>query len=1124
MGTASLRLLVVALACCLALGLPRQAAAAPCDKPVGRLVSIQGIVEVSPADRIDWRPARLDEPLCAGWTIRVGNRSRAEAALVDQPKFRIDQNSTLRLIEVPEQGTSMIDQLTGAVYYFSRRPRRLRIDTPFVNAAIEGTEFLVRVDAERTLITVFEGTVVAANEQGRLVVPNGESAVAAAGQPPKGYVLVRPRDAVQWALYYPPLLLLPGGRAAAGTGAQTPALADAAALAERGDFAAAFARFDAVPDAERDAEFHLFQAATLLAVGRAEDAEADIDRVLGLDAGNSRAYALRSVIAVTRNDTVRALADARHALDLDPRSAAARIALSYALQADFAITAARDALRQAVADEPDNALAWARLAELSLAAGERRDAAEAAARARDLAPELDLVQTVYGFAALGEIRTRAAKAAFNRAIATNSANPLPRFGLGLAKIRDGDVSAGRSDIEIAVALDPERSLLRSYLGKAYDEDRITSPAAYVEALVAQVTGGETSLAGQQYAIAKELDPADPTPWFYDALLKQSENRPVEALHDLQRSIALNDNRAPVRSRQLLVSDRAGRGASLARIYNDLGFERLGINEATQSLALDPSNPAAHRFLSDVYAGQPRREIARVSELLQAQLLQDININPIQPRLSATGLNIVNAGPFRFGLNEYTPLFERNQAQLNLSGEIGNHSTLAGEAVGSAVYDRFSLSAGHFDYNTDGFRRNNDLKHEVTNVFAQAALTPELNVQTELFRQRTENGDIALDFDPEDYSRSSRTRLDEDFARLGVRYSPSSVTDVLGSVIFSDTDERQVGARLTADGWQAETEVLTRGEIWNLTTGFASYQQNRDLRLDFLPDQPGLDVTQYSGFAYGVVRFPDPLAWTIGLSIDDFDQENVHEFKLNPKFGAQWNVTEKVRLKAAVFRSLKPALIGSRTIQPTQVAGFNQFFDDPAGTESWNYAVGADVRLTETVYSGAEYTHRSLQEPAFDVIAGTFDRFDADEDIIRGYLYYTPHPFWAVGGEVVYDIFDTESEPVPGIPTQAETLSLPVSLRFFHPSGLFSAITATFVHQDVSAATDEPEGHDSFFLLDAGIGFQLPQRRGRISFEAINILDSKFDYLDDDYRTFDKASYVGPFIPERTYVGRLTLNF
>ena len=69
----------------------------------------------------------------------------------------------------------------------------------------------------------------------------------------------------------------------------------------------------------------------------------------------------------------------------------------------------------------------------------------------------------------------------------DSASPLARCGLGLASIRKGDLARGRNDIEIATGLDPNRSLLRSYLGKAYFAER------------------REPLAGEQYAIAKELD-------------------------------------------------------------------------------------------------------------------------------------------------------------------------------------------------------------------------------------------------------------------------------------------------------------------------------------------------------------------------------------------------------------------------------------------------------------------------------------------------------------------------------------------------------------------------------------------------------------------------------------------
>jgi hypothetical protein len=157
-----------------------------------------------------------------------------------------------------------------------------------------------------------------------------------------------------------------------------------------------------------------------------------------------------------------------------------------------------------------------------------------------------------------------------------------------------------------------------------------------------------------------LDPNDPTPYFYDAIAKQTTNRPVEALHDMQRAIELNDNRAVYRSRLLLDADEAARSASLGRVYSDLGFQRLALVEGWKSVNIDPTNFSAHRLLADTYSVLPRHEVARVSELLQSQLLQPLNMTPLQPRLAESNLFLISSlGPGALSFNEFNPIFNRN---------------------------------------------------------------------------------------------------------------------------------------------------------------------------------------------------------------------------------------------------------------------------------------------------------------------------------------------------------------------------------------------------------------------------------------------------------------------------------
>ena len=203
-----------------------------------------------------------------------------------------------------------------------------------------------------------------------------------------------------------------------------------------------------------------------------------------------------------------------------------------------------------------------------------------------------------------------ARTAFERAIALESGSPLARLGLGLAQDSRGAARRGAPR---------DRDRRRAQSGR---RDHSQLPR---QGLFRREARAAARLAVRA---AKELDPLDPTPWFYDAIRKQTINRPVEALEDLQRSIDLNDNRAVYRSRLLLDQDLAARSASLGRIYRDLGFEQLAPVEGWKSVDADPGDYSGHRLLADIYSALPRHEVARVSELLQSQLLQPINITPV----------------------------------------------------------------------------------------------------------------------------------------------------------------------------------------------------------------------------------------------------------------------------------------------------------------------------------------------------------------------------------------------------------------------------------------------------------------------------------------------------------------
>src|ERR1044071_2724625 len=244
-------------------------AAAACDPWVARLVSVQGSVEVRRAGQTQWEAARLNSTYCAGDRIQVGEKSRADVALANQPVLRLDQNSTITLGGVRQERTSIIELLSGALYFFSRLPRNLEIITAFVNAGVEGTEGLVQVEADRAFISIFEGRVLASNQAGAVTVVGGQSALAQKGQAPVLTTVVRPRDAVQWSLYYLPTLDF-RAEEFQGASAWETAVRNSLAAYRQGDFQAAFESIGGVPDSLNEPRFFAYRASLLLAVGRVD--------------------------------------------------------------------------------------------------------------------------------------------------------------------------------------------------------------------------------------------------------------------------------------------------------------------------------------------------------------------------------------------------------------------------------------------------------------------------------------------------------------------------------------------------------------------------------------------------------------------------------------------------------------------------------------------------------------------------------------------------------------------------------------------------------------------------------------------------------------------------------------
>ena len=1005
--------------------------------------------------------------LSDGTVLRVGPESRVQ----------IDENATERDVKL------FFGRIWAHVIRWKERPTRFSSGSTI--AAIRGTELSLAVasDGNETQLSVLEGKVEASTDAGKLNLQGGQVATGAKGRAPVVTARVRPQDAVQWALYYPPVL---------------------------------FAKPGAPETASQ-------RAASKLAVGSVEDASKDLDEALKANPNDANALALQTIIAVATNREDLALATAQKAVAADPKSATAQVALSYARQAKFDLEGARASLEKAVQLDPTDALAWARLAEIRSSLGQGGASLEAANKATALEPNLARTQTVLGFSHLTQVHTAEATAAFRKAIELDSSDPLPRLGLGLARIRDGALAEGSKELETAVSLDPGQAIVRSYLGKAYFEQK------------------RENLVDREYDVAKKSDPNDPTPWLYDAINKQTTNRPIEALEASQKAIELNDNRAVYRSRLLLDSDEAARSASQGRIYSDLGFQDRALVEGWNSVNTDPTNYSAHRFLADSYAVLPRHEIARVSELMQSQLLQPLNTTPIQPRLGESNLLVMSSGgPGSLSFNEFNPLFNRNGVNLQATGLVGENGLWTGDGVFAGIYQKLSFSVGYNQFETDGWRENAFQKDKIGNAFVQLELSPATSVQAEYRHRDQQYGDLQQKFFTDLFLPGENHDVQRDTFRLGGRhtFSPSSI--LLASASYAKTDDlvtiagffgpdTSLSSKLDQESYAAEVQYLYRSRHVDVTSGVGYFNIDGETLQAFsfgpgiveeAPPIPGA-YDHINAYAYANVKLHETVTLTAGGSYDkvegDLTEDERDQF--NPKFGLIWRPLPATTVRAAAFRSLKRTLITDQTLETTQVAGFNQFYDDADLTDAWRYGGAIDQKFGKNVLGGFEYSGRDLTVPLYG-LDGTVAQADWTERVTRAYLFATPHRFVGLRAQYIRERFERPQGLGVGFP-ELQTDRVPLGIGFFHPSGVTATVTATYWNQEgqfesfFDPTAPATPGSSAFWLVDATFSYRLPKRFGFLSIGVTNLFDKDFEYFEVDPGNVTIQ-------PTRTVFGKVTL--
>jgi tetratricopeptide (TPR) repeat protein len=1095
--------------------LPGAAVAADADGSVARITSTQNQVSTRVHGTETWTPSTLNQVLHGMDRVRTGAGSRASILYADQTLQRLNEKSEIEIVAPGAGSPGLLKVISGQHYFSSRTPKDYgRIETPTVTAAIKGTEFTVDIGPDSTTtITMLEGVVEASNDQGKIEVRSGEQAYVQPGKAPVRRVVVRPRDAVLWSFYYPPVLGGADLERLKGMGSQGESLS---------------------------------HAAEMLSAGQVDAAKPLIDDAIKANPHDPIALSLASVIQTAQSNTADATRLAGEARTADPASPAAALAASFAAQAVFDVKLAATLAERAAQLDPKNATALSRAAELRMAMGDVAGAKKLATQAVGLGPGQARALAVLGFVQLAEFESESARRTFEDAVAADSGLPLAHLGLGIARIRTKQVGPGREELQTAVILDPNDSLLRSYLGKAYYEERRSPEAA------------------KELATAKQLDPKDPTPYLYDATLLQNDNRPLEALQSMQASIERNDNRAVYRSRLLLDQDTATRASDLARVYNDLGFEQLGLVTARRSADEDQANFSSHLFLSGNYRNSPNFAPAFFSEVLQARIYQPANVNAARP-------DLVNQ---TVSFNEYTALFDRPRARAfggleygrtdtNIDSlvsddptnicfppggppagvpcrdalSLGSSHLWNGDVTGTMNGDHYAAALSYQRLNDDGFRVNNE--QNLTNYRGFFEYSPgyrdsfQANVQI----GRKDNGDLPLADDPVRVIFQDQESKLNNFA-LGYHRLLTPSAHLVVSAIYNETKQEitdqfsGLSGTGTLKGPQLEVQsVFRQGNAVSWIVGAGGFDGTIDL------DQPGQSLSQRdkyaNGYAYAKIRGMGLFEVTAGASVDHVaspnglippqdsgivpGEVNFAETRVNPKLGVSVYLPSKTTLRAAGYYRLSPSLGRIQSLEPTQVAGFNQFFDETGGTRSLSYGFGVDQTFTKHLFGGAQVLRRNLDIPEGSCSASdqfsacafqTADTIEHRDSVNR---YYSAYFNAALGrfvsagvdySQEVYDFdlaYSSQGSPLP-FKDYVNRQRIRPQVRMYLPGGFFAGATGTHYDESVDQFDDLLSStrttiDSTFWIVDVLAGWKFPRRYGSVILQARNIGDHEFAFYD-----------------------------
>ena len=1058
--------------------------------------------------------------LLSGDELSVAKPGLVALQLADGSYIRLPGGSTIRF---PAEARSL-GLLAGVMHFFSHAEQHPTVITEHVTAAIRGTEFTVAVNHDETTIQVLSGAVNGTSPEGVASLSSGQAARFRSGSAPQLFSLLSSERAVQWSLFTPLL----GSEEDLNHLEKSGIPEQRAVLKIRaGDIAGALREVAPKIGAVCSAA-SVLRGRLLIVSGDSEGGVEVLNQCVASshDSG-SKDSSYRSIAAGTLS-TVRLMqGDISSADNLSQQAisqgngfASAKIARSFLLQERGDLEGALDIV--GVANPADDDDLIARRAELLFMFGR---VPEARKELEQITSRSWYGNTVLGFVLMADRSFDDAEVVFRRAITAESGAGLPQLGLGLLAINRGDLLTGRQHFERATVLEPSRAIYRSYLGKSYFEADSYNPA------------------DPEYRRAIELDKNDPTPYLYRSFMRLAENRPVEALRDIEAARDRSEKRSVYRSQFRLDEDAAVQSASLSRTYRDLGFFERGKVEAIGAIISDYRNASAHRLLAESTEA-PFSAEASLSERRISDLFSPLSINVIDSIGSSVSLN------------EYSSLFERDGWRTGISSgyasfdDIGQTGVVAANKSGNIVT---GLSAsGIVSRGLDSIPRSAGGKVGVS-LQAQPSWQDRFFVEGRGFIEDSragiddsqfKSGSFALGasrrFSPDvtalvqsTFSRGrdklSQFEIDE---QLDLITSAEGVIDrqIIDAVVDAQTDrytslwvnEGQVVARTDSiTSLFTLRSATTRSDVYDTRVVLFDETGNLDGQELPLESASPINLQSFTASYLGMISVTPEWFLNLGGSFEriawatfeepPFDSSTESRSRVNPKAGVIFKPSEKALFRVGYGESLGRGInLDLASVEPTLIGGITQRFNDNAGTFSRNLGLGIDLQPSRNSYVGTEWIHRWLDESrgnnlyqvSLDFDEGSLERdiaknstsIPVEQDIVTSYWYQVLNDQWVAGLDYRYAMESQDGLDSASLCDQKAR----AFQRYFLTQGIFLQGSSAYRYQgrfnDLTVAGNSSGG----WLFGFGIGYRLPKRRGIVLAEIDNIFGTNLNLVQGRY--------------------------